>query len=165
MTPASIQKPTSFYFILSPYFARGQDEDEQAKNAFLDAFIALPEPLQDFITAPGTADTLEGIGDMFNLSLSQTEIISFLVREVVLGRLPLKELPTSIAQQCSIEIPLAWQVANTIAAKLLMPIKDELAHAQAQRPTSQTPPATPSAPTPTGQEAQAHNIIDLRTKP
>jgi hypothetical protein len=154
-------KLPSLYFILSPYFAREQDENEEAKSAFLNAFSELSDQLQDFLTAPETADKLEEVGDMFELRLAQTEIVSFLIREIVLGRLPLKDFPTAIERACKVDNQIAWQIANTLAASLLMPIKEDLVHVQKRSPTA---PQTPSQPLSSGQGAQLHNIIDLRTK-
>ncbi len=170
------QSAPMLYFVLSPYFAGQGRESEQERSAFFEAFATLPEKLQQCIVAGETAEVIGELGDALNLRLTQVEEIALALRDVILGTLSLRDFPQRIVEHASVTPEAGRTIANTLAEKLLVPIKDELVRVQQRtlrkphtvpmgpQTTSPLAPSTPNRQTFPGQSTVPQHIIDLRTK-
>src|ERR1700682_2386905 len=91
------------YFIASPLFAEFSDFEGNDRKMFLDQFAALSLSLRDFISSPDTATAIFAVAFNYQLEDNQVSKIAGSVRELLLGKIFIKDFPTTLSSRLGID--------------------------------------------------------------
>jgi hypothetical protein len=158
------------YIDYSPYFAQIDIEAPSSRAEFLELFNKTPQLIKNWVTSTETAELLLNMGISFKLDEYDTEAIAYVIRQIVVGEIPLIEAPDTIAQEIKISPNTAREILGACLRDILTPVLEEVKKIQAARFPNITPQTknqnmanlqksfAPSA------DVNPSNIVDLRTK-
>jgi len=122
--------PLYQFFISSPLFAEFKDLGNSAHKIFLAQFINLAPALKDYLSSIETAMTILLTAENYELSESQTSKIAGTIRELILGKIFIKDFPITISSKLGIDDIKAGEIANKIISKSFGPIIEDLKRIQ-----------------------------------
>lgn len=165
------------YFTASPYFAGFDSYANPERKIFLTSFRDLPSSLREFIASDITASTIFSVGQSNDLDDNQIYVLAKSIRELVLGKIFIKEFSFTISSQLGIDDIKASTVVNDIVSKSFGPIMEDLKRIQRSkfpekimqlqkegRPTglNQAKPPVQASPTPSPQQSPQTPRLDIR---
>ena len=133
LTPNKPEMDGAIYFMASPYFAGFADLDGSDYALFLTSFVDLPVSLKSFLSSPKTANAVYSLAIENILGETEASLIAALIREVAVGNVFVKDLPSLLASKLNIDPAKASTIANKIAADLFAPIIQDLKRIQQQK--------------------------------
>lgn len=130
----------------------------------------LPPRLQELMTSEDTGATLLYLGRKYHLSDHQVRLLSKILGDVILGIMPITNLPLEISTTVAVDMQTANSLAKDLNDLILSP---KPAPAQVTAPVAPVAPALPIlSPIPSGQADRyrepingAPEIVDLRKTP
>ncbi|MDP3792899.1 MAG: hypothetical protein Q8Q89_04205 [bacterium] len=178
------------YFLASPFFAELVDFDAPDTKVFIQSFCALSLPLRDFLSSPDVAAVIVSLGEKYGLQEKQISTLSRIIKDLVFGKVFIKDLPSNISSGLGIDETKASQLVNELASQSFGPVLEDIKRIQrakfperiaqmkstpqptpvqtAPRPISlQQPPPRPEFKMPPLEDEleKVASIIDLRNKP
>jgi len=99
------------------------DEQEQILQ---DAFLALPQVLQEAITNADVQANMRKLAEVHKLHLDKWNILENDIMLALLGISDINELPENISTHINIPLEQAQQITNSVAEIVFDPIQDEL---------------------------------------
>lgn len=127
---------------ISPYYSGMGAEPETARAVFLHKYDSLPTSLQNFLKAEATADALAELSEKNDLSVLQTELTTWVVRNVATGERDINQLPNLLVTVAEIDPGNSIEVANYIVQTVLAPVIAEIMQIQAVQFGGAIPPPT-----------------------
>lgn len=127
---ASPQIGTAEYFIASPFFAGFEDYESPEYNKFLNDFATLPPYSKVYFSSPETAVVIFSLGVKFDLDEMKISQIASLVRDVVIGNIFIKDLPSLISTKLNVDEQKGKEIANTIVVESFKTISGDIQRIQ-----------------------------------
>jgi hypothetical protein len=118
------------YFIASPYLAGIDDLKDLKRSFFIDEFNKLSTNLKNFLTADATAQTIFTTGESMGLKNGQISQVSEIIRDLILGKVFIKDFPTLISSKLGIDDTKAGEMANKLISKSFGPIIEDVKRIQ-----------------------------------
>lgn len=118
------------YFIASPMYAGFGDLASPERIFFLQDFIKMPKGLKDYMTSADTVELIFSIGREGGLNDSQISDSGVLVRELLYGKVFIKDFPIALSSKLGIDDIKAGEIANKIISKSFSPIIEDIKRIQ-----------------------------------
>ena len=118
------------YFIASPYMADFDDLNSNEHKIFLGLYSDLSSNLKTFFAASQTANTIYGIGQEYKLNDGKISKIGATIRELLVGKIFIKDVPALLAQKINIDNPRAGEIANKIISQSFGSILEDVKRIQ-----------------------------------
>ena len=118
------------FFIASPLFAEFTDFESPDRRIFLDQFGSLSLNLREFISSPDTATAMFSVGLSYDLEDHQISKIAGAVRELLLGKIFIKDFPITLSSKLGIDDIKEGEIANKIISKSFGPIIEDVKRIQ-----------------------------------
>lgn len=152
---------------ISPFYAGMGAEPDESVNNFLHDFELLPKSLQDFLLSAETSNSIASLSEHYDLSLLETELAAWVIRNVVTGNVYIKNLPDFLSSAAGIEAGKSIQIANQIVSRLFAQVMEDIKQIQKQKFPDKIEQRAPAAAGPVPGEdlpETGGNIIDLRNQ-
>lgn len=121
------------------------------KQKIIERLDALPENIQQLLTADELINTIWTIGEAHHLGEDRTGKLASIMGAIILGFLHNEDLSKAIVQEAQIDKRLAEEIAHELRLKILNPIMPEITAAFSYNMRG----APPIAPAPTPQPTQS----------
>ena len=118
------------YFLASPFFAELVDFDSPDTKVFIKSFCELSIPLRDFLSSPDIAAVIISLGDKYGLQEKQISILSKIIKDLVFGKIFIKDLPLNISANLGIDEIKASQLVNDLVSQSFGPILEDIKRIQ-----------------------------------
>ena len=118
------------FFISSPLFAEFKNLDGNDHRIFIAQFIGLSPPLRNYLSSTETAATILATALNYELTDNQVSKIAGTIRELVLGKIFIKDFPITISSKLGIDDIRAGQIVNTIISQSFGPIIEDIKRIQ-----------------------------------
>src|SRR3990167_8900680 len=118
------------YFTASPYFAGFDSYESPERKIFLSSFRSLSPSLREFLSSDTTASTIFTTGQSYNLDDNQIFTLAKAVRELLLGKIFIKDFPLTLSSKLGIDDIKAGEIANKIISKSFGPIIEDVKRIQ-----------------------------------
>lgn len=118
------------YFLASPFFAGFKDPESPESKIFSGIFSELSPPLKAFLTSDETAAVLISIGQKYELEERQVSQTAQALRELVLGKIFIKDLPLVLGTKTSLDEDKSSRIVSDLVAQLFNPIVEDLKRIQ-----------------------------------
>ena len=167
------------YFTASPLFAGFNDFSGVDRKLFLTDYTNMSVALKNYLSSTETATNISTLGLDYQLDDSQISHIATAIRELILGKIFIKDFPMTISSRLGIDDIKAGEIANNIISKSFGPIIEDLKRIQrikfpdkitqmqkeAQPPTLTRPSARPDLPLQPAKPAGPNLEVQLPNKP
>lgn len=167
------------YFIASPYLAGFDDLKDVKRALFLDEFKKLSLNLKNFIISGETAKTIFTAAQDAGLEENKIYQTGEIIRELVLGKIFIKELPIILGAKLLLDENKASELTNKIISQSFGPILEDIKRIQRSKfpdkiaqiqkesqPTGITQPtARPIPPRPVATEVGPRNEVRPQPQP
>lgn len=154
---------SDYFTYVTPYNVDLSQMKGADLGSYIESVMSLPVTIRRVMFGSRTAEYIvKELAPAFNLSPDQSEKIARLIRDALLGRLDMQDMPQALIDSCGLLPEVASQLAQKIVDDLFTPIIGEVLEVRKENlsltPSHQlTPP--PVIP---GQQVNPNNIIDLR---
>ncbi len=118
------------YFLASPYFAGFGNFENIERKMFLSTFDQLSMPLRDFLSSDETVYKITALSQNYNLEDDQVAELASTIRELVVGKVFIKDFPTLISSKLGIDNTKAEEMANKLISKSFGPIIEDVKRIQ-----------------------------------
>jgi len=118
------------YFLASPFFAGFDNFQDTKRKLFLEEFKQMPPNIRLFLTSVETASAIFSTGKDSNLEEYQIYQVAELVRDLISGKLFIKDVPALLAQKINIDNPRAGEIANKIISQSFGSILEDVKRIQ-----------------------------------
>ena len=118
------------YFVASPMYAGFGDLNTPERILFLDSIYRISLNLRNYLTSGDTVELIFSIGKEYNFEDGKISQLSMLVRELLVGKIFIKDFPTTISSKLGIDDIKAGEIANKIISKSFGPIIEDVKRIQ-----------------------------------
>ena len=118
------------YFTASPYFAGFDSYESPERKIFLSSFRSLSPSLREFLSSATTASTIFTTGQSYNLDDNQIFTLAKSVRELLTGKIFIKDFPITLSSKLGIDDIKAGEIADKLISKSFGPIIEDLKRIQ-----------------------------------
>ncbi|OGM99640.1 MAG: hypothetical protein A3B91_03870 [Candidatus Yanofskybacteria bacterium RIFCSPHIGHO2_02_FULL_41_29] len=118
------------YFTASPYFAGFDSYESPERKIFLSSFRSLSPSLREFLSSDTTASTIFTTGQSYNLDDNQIFTLAKSVRELLTGKIFIKDFPITLSSKLGIDDIKAGEIADKLISKSFGPIIEDLKRIQ-----------------------------------
>ena len=141
------------------YFPQHEAEQE----TFYQQLNVLPRNVADILLIPETSETLEKISKENQLSASQSQELSRLVRKITIADIYLGDIVKETQNKLSINEVSAKELANVLISEIFYPVLEELKKLHIEKFGSPSHKATESETKKEGVN-NPNNLVNLRNK-
>lgn len=118
------------YFLSSPFFAGFDDFQNPKRKLFLEEFRQMSSNLRTFLTSVETAKVIFTTSQENNLEEGQIYQTAELFRDLVSGKIFIKDLSVTLAQKINIDNSKASTLINKVVSKSFGPIIEDVKRIQ-----------------------------------
>ncbi len=118
------------YFVASPFYAEFKDFDSLERKLFLTDYLKMSAGLKNFFASTETATLISGLGTNYQLDDNQVSAIAGTLREIMIGKIFIKDFPTTISSKLGIDDIKAGEIVNKIISKSFGPIIEDVKRIQ-----------------------------------
>ena len=118
------------YFLASPFFAELADFEAPDTKIFIKSFCELSLLLRDFLSSPDVAVVIISLGEKYGLQEKQVSNLSKVIRDLILGKVFIKDLPIKVSSSLGIDEAKSSQLTNELVSQSFGPITEEIKHIQ-----------------------------------
>lgn len=123
----NLQEITDYqYFLASPFFAELVDFDAPDTKIFIKSFCGLSIPLRDFLSSPDVAAVIISLGEKYGLQEKQITSFSKLIKDLILGKIFIKDLPVNLSSNLRIDEMKSSQLINDLVSQSFGPIIEDI---------------------------------------
>ena len=161
MPNLSINPLSQDKMFFTPYNIDIDSLEETALKQYVTSVISLPSSLKNVLLSFSTAEYIEiELGNSFSLSIDQKKEICRIIRDIILGKMGLRESLTIIQSRLNLDSLNSEKLVNQLNAHFFSPLVNILSSLYPQI----WKPVTPSRSPVPGQDIPetGGNIIDLR---
>lgn len=118
------------YFIASPLMAGFNDFTGSDRKIFLAEYVNLSLSLKNYLSSTETAISVSAIGLNYQLEDSQVYLLAATIRELLTGKIFIKDFPTTLSSKLGIDDTKAGEIANKLISQSFGPIIEDLKRIQ-----------------------------------
>src|SRR3989344_6238482 len=118
------------YFIGSPLFAKFVDFEGSDRKVFLTQYVSLPSSLKNYLASTETATSIISTGLNYNLDDGQVSKLAEAIRELIIGKIFIKDFPITISSRLGIDDIKAGEIVNKIISQSFGPIIEDVKRIQ-----------------------------------
>ncbi len=118
------------YFIASPLFAGFKDPNGDDRKLFMDQYTYFSPSLKNFLASTETAELILATGLNYQLDDGQVYQIAVAIRELVSGKIFIKDFPITVSSKLGIDDIKAGEIANKIISQSFDPIIEDIKRIQ-----------------------------------
>ena len=118
------------YFTASPYFAGFDDFASPERKIFIGLLKDYPSTIKNFFLSESVALTIYNISKKIELNDDQIELAAKVVRNLILGKIFIKDFPSVLAKELNIDPAKAEEIANQIISQTFGPIIEDVKRTQ-----------------------------------
>ncbi|OGN08010.1 MAG: hypothetical protein A3C61_02135 [Candidatus Yanofskybacteria bacterium RIFCSPHIGHO2_02_FULL_39_10] len=118
------------YFVASPMYAGFGNLNSPDRIYFLQDFSNMSPGLRNYLTSADNIEIIFSIGRGYDLEDSQISILGILIRELLVGKIFLKDFPISVSSRLGIDDIKAGEIVNKIISQSFGPIIEDVKRIQ-----------------------------------
>ncbi len=118
------------YFIASPLFAGFKDPNGNDRKIFLSQYIDFSPSLKNYLASTETATVILSTAQNYELDDGQTYQIAATIRELLTGKVFIKDFPITLSSKLGIDDIKAGEIVNKIISQSFGPIIEDLKRVQ-----------------------------------
>ncbi|MDO8496591.1 MAG: hypothetical protein Q7S43_04070 [bacterium] len=118
------------YFVASPMFAGFGDLNSQERVYFLQDFSKTSLNLRNYLTSADTVELIFSVGKDSELDDSQISELGILIRELLTGKIFIKDFSIALSSRIGIDDIKAGGIANKIISQSFAPIIEDVKRIQ-----------------------------------